>query len=106
MEYNVRNLFLMARGGDIEAYERLIETYQKKIYALALKVSGDRSDASRMAQEVFIRAYKSIHSLKNEKQFPVLIYRSAAGVCLNGVFPNAEKQGKEKIPYSHKNTPG
>ncbi|AUS98251.1 hypothetical protein CDQ84_09560 [Clostridium thermosuccinogenes] len=101
MEYNVRSLFLMAKGGDIEAYERLIETYQKKIYTLALKVSGDRSDASEMAQEVFIRAYKSIHSLKDEKQLPILIYRAAAGVCLN-----SEKQYKEKISYSRKSTPG
>jgi len=83
MENNVRSLFLMARGGNIDAYERLIETYQKRIYTLALKVSGDSSDASRMAQEVFIRAYKSIRSLKNEKQLPVLIYKAAAGVCLN-----------------------
>lgn len=77
-------LFESARNGDVEAFERLTEEYHKKIYGMALKVAKNRKDANEMAQQVFVEVYKSIDTLKAETAFPILIYRIAANICING----------------------
>jgi RNA polymerase sigma-70 factor (ECF subfamily) len=71
------------RSGDVEAFEQLIEGYQKKVYNIALRMIGNHDDASELAQEVFIRVYKSISSFKEESQLSTWIYRITSNACLD-----------------------
>ena len=81
MEKAEYDLFLMAKKGDIAAFEKLMETYHKKIFNIALKVSVNREEASEMAQQIFIKAYKSIKYLDNEYILPVWLYKIAGEIC-------------------------
>jgi len=79
-------LLSKAINGDIEAFDKLTEGYYKKIYNIMLSTCGDRDEASRLAQEVFVKAYKEIITGKCELSIPLLIYRLTLNVC-RGVMP-------------------
>jgi len=72
-----------AKNGDIDAFEEIVKTYEKKIYNLALRYVGNSEDAYDVSQEVFIRVYKSINSFKEESSFSTWIYRVAVNICID-----------------------
>lgn len=80
---NEKHLLDKAKKGDIEAFEQLIAAYQKKVFNIALRMIGNYDDASELAQEVFIRIFKSLKSFKEESQFSTWIYKIATNVCLD-----------------------
>ncbi|HEY9061590.1 MAG TPA: sigma-70 family RNA polymerase sigma factor [Pseudobacteroides sp.] len=83
MSENEKYLLGLSKKGDIEAFEMLMEKYQKKVFNIALRLLGNYDDASEVTQEVFIRIYKSIGSFKGESQISTWIYRIATNVCLD-----------------------
>jgi RNA polymerase sigma-70 factor (ECF subfamily) len=98
MEYKKSGLFSMAKAGDIGAFEKLIRPYEKKIYAIALKNSGNPRAASELAQEVFVKAYKSMGSIENERMFSLCIYNAARDVfAVNRVNNPLERAVAGKI---------
>lgn len=83
MSENERFLLEKAKSGDIEAFESLIQGYQKKVFNIALRMMGNYDDASELAQEVFIRVFKSIKNFKEESTFSTWIYRITTNICLD-----------------------
>lgn len=83
MSDNEKLLLDKAKKGDVEAFEILVEKYQKKVFNIALRMLGNYDDASELAQEAFIKIYKSINSFKQESSFSTWIYRIATNVCLD-----------------------
>ena len=80
---NEKNLLDRAKKGDVEAFERLVEGYQKKAFNIAYRMMGNYDDANDLAQEAFIRVYKSIGNFKEESSFSTWIYRIVTNVCLD-----------------------
>ena len=70
-------------GGDVNAFEPLVLSYEKNVYNLALRMVKNPEDASDMAQEAFIRAYNSLASFRGESKFSVWLYRIVSNVCLD-----------------------
>lgn len=69
--------------GDSQAFEDLAVKYQNKIYALSYRYMGNEEDAYDMAQEAFIKAYRSLRSFKGDSSFGTWMYRIATNVCLD-----------------------
>lgn len=63
------------QAGDINAFRDLVERYRKKIYYLALDLTNNHHDAEDLSQEVFIKAYQSIHQFRMESKFHSWLYR-------------------------------
>jgi len=78
-----KDLLLKARNGDVKAFETIIEDYQKKVFNIALRMIGNHDDASELAQEVFIRIFKSLKNFKGESSLSTWIYRITTNVCLD-----------------------
>lgn len=70
-------------GGDVNAYEALVKEYEKNVYNLALRMTGNSEDAYDMSQEAFIKAYNSLSSFRGESKFSVWLYRIVSNVCLD-----------------------
>ena len=70
-------------GGDVNAFETLVLSYEKNVYNLALRMVKNPEDASDMAQEAFIRAYNSLAYFRGESKFSVWLYRIVSNVCLD-----------------------
>ena len=57
--------------GNADEYEKLVPEYQKNVYNLALRMTGDPEDAADMAQEAFIKAYNSLSGYRGDSKFSV-----------------------------------
>jgi len=49
------------------AFERLVLTYQDRLYSFALRITGSAEDAAEIAQDAFVRAHRALRSYKPER---------------------------------------
>jgi len=77
------DLIKLSIQGDIRAFEELAAKYQHKIYSLAYRYMGCEEDASDMAQEALIKAYRSLATFKGESSLGTWLYRITTNVCLD-----------------------
>ena len=71
------------RRGEPEAFERLVLAYQHRVFSIALRMLGDRGDAEEVAQEVFLRVYRSVREFRGEAKLSTWLYAITARLCLN-----------------------
>ena len=77
--------------GDVNAFEKLVTEYEKGVYAIALRMTGNPEDASDMTPEAFIKAYNSLQSFRGDSKFSVWLYRIASNVCLDFLRSRSRK---------------
>ena len=70
-------------SGDTDAFEALVLDNQKKVYNLALKMTGNENDALDIAQEAFLRAYTGLKSFRRDSRFSVWLYRLVYNLCVD-----------------------
>jgi RNA polymerase sigma-70 factor (ECF subfamily) len=86
-----RTLIDACLGGRREAFDVIVERHQRQVYQLCYRFAGNHEDASDLAQDVFIRAYRGLHSFKGQAAFSTWLYRIAVNVCLNRVGTRTQK---------------
>jgi RNA polymerase sigma-70 factor (ECF subfamily) len=77
------NLVARALDGDLPSFERLVARYQNKVMGYAARMLSDRDEAEDVAQEVFIKAFRSLESFRGESSFSTWIYRIATNLCID-----------------------
>lgn len=89
---DTRVLVKKAQNNDLSAFEELVRLYQNKIYALCVHLAGNHVDAQDVAQETFIRAYRSLGSFRHEADFGTWIHRIAVNIWLNFRRKNSSRK--------------
>ncbi len=79
------------QGGQLSAYNILVVKYQHRIINVAQKYVSDYADASDIAQETFIKAYKALPNFRGESSFYTWLYRIATNVAKT-YLENIQKQ--------------
>ncbi|MBC7959541.1 MAG: sigma-70 family RNA polymerase sigma factor [Vallitaleaceae bacterium] len=69
--------------GDSDAFEKIVLTYEKKVYNIAYQMFGNEQDAYDASQEVFIKLYKNIQSFKFDSSFATWLHRIAVNTCID-----------------------
>ena len=72
-----------AKRGDQAAFERLVLDNQNRVYALALRLTGDREEAADLSQEAFVKAWQGLSSFQGESSFATWVYRLTANACID-----------------------
>ncbi len=81
MDSTEKNLVDLSAGGNVEAFETLIQSHQKKVYNIALRMTKNPEDAQELAQDTFVRAFIAIKKFRGESSFSTWLYRIAMNVC-------------------------
>lgn len=74
-----------AAKGDANAFETLVSAYEKKIYALCLRMMGNPHDGEDAAQEAMLRIWRTIGQYRFESAFSTWVYRVTASCCMDAI---------------------
>jgi RNA polymerase sigma-70 factor (ECF subfamily) len=76
---------LVARvlDGDPAVYDRLVESYQRRAFAVAYRLLGNRDDALEVCQEAFLRGFRSLATLQDPARFGSWLLRIVGNLSLN-----------------------
>jgi RNA polymerase sigma-70 factor (ECF subfamily) len=72
-------------SGRRAAFDVIVERHRRQVYKVCYRFAGNHEDASDLAQEVFVRAYRALATFKGRAALATWLYRIAVNRCLNHV---------------------
>lgn len=78
-----QDLIRSAANGSSQAFEQLITPYERRMYALSLRMCGNTEDAKDCLQDAMLRIYKGLSSFRGDSSFSTWVYRVVTNVCLD-----------------------
>ena len=85
------SLVRRVKKGDYQAFDLLVLKYQSRVIATAFKYVQERQLAEDIAQEAFIKSYKSIDSFREESSFYTWVYRITVNTAKNYLVSSKRK---------------
>ncbi|MFH1748499.1 MAG: sigma factor, partial [Planctomycetota bacterium] len=84
-------------AGQRDAFDPLVERYQRRATAVAYRLLGNLHDALEVCQEAFVRAYRHLHSLEDGRRFGSWLLRIVTNLSLN--FRRSRAVGGRRISF-------
>jgi RNA polymerase sigma-70 factor (ECF subfamily) len=78
-------LMLRVRGGDAAAFAELVELYQHRLVAVMHHLVGNADEAEDLAQEVFLRVYRTRDRYRPKAKFSTWLFTIANNLALNAL---------------------
>ena len=79
------------QDGDLKAYDKIADIYQKKIYGLSFNLTRNQMDAQDVTQEVLLTLFRKIHTFRGKSAFSSWVYR----ITLNASYMKLRSKKKE-----------
>lgn len=83
MNYVEARLVRLARNGDRQAFEELVDMYKDRIYHLAYRMLNFSTEAEDVVQDTFLRVYMNMDRYDENQKFSTWIYRIATNLCID-----------------------
>ncbi|WP_288286593.1 RNA polymerase sigma factor [uncultured Prevotella sp.] len=77
------DILTRCQGGDKTAFRWVVQTYQRMLFSLALKMLADEEEAKDVVQDTFVRAWTAIRRYNPQQPFASWLYTIASRLCLN-----------------------
>ena len=84
-------LITLVLKGDQQAYKVLVDRYQSYIFTLAYRLMQSREDAEEVAQDVFVKAYRSLADFKGGAKFSTWLYTIAHNTSITYLRKKKQK---------------
>ncbi len=84
-----------AKGGSYEAFEELVNRYEKKIYRLGLNITGSPEDAEDVLQETFLKAYQHLPEFREDSRFYTWVVRIGVN---EGLMKLRRRRSDKSVP--------
>jgi RNA polymerase sigma-70 factor (ECF subfamily) len=76
-------LVQQSRRGDRMAFQALVEKYERRVYAVAYGLLGNREDALDAVQEAFVKVHRSLDRFQGKSSFYTWLYRIAVNAAID-----------------------
>ncbi len=83
MDFQEQKWIHAAREGDQDAFAELVRLYEKKVFALTLRMCKKPEDAAEAAQEAFLAAWQGLPNFRGDAAFSTWLYRLASNACVD-----------------------
>jgi len=98
LQLDENKLISRASGGDPSAFNQLMGMHEKRMYAVALRMCGNREDAQDCLQEAMLRVYRAIGGFKGQSSFGTWVYRITMNTCLDEL---RRKKNKQNVSFDN-----
>lgn len=71
------------RNGDVRGYNELIERHQRPLFQFIYRMIRDADDAKDVLQETFIRLYRSLARLQDDRSLRPWLFQTANNLCVD-----------------------
>ncbi|HHY33881.1 MAG TPA: sigma-70 family RNA polymerase sigma factor [Firmicutes bacterium] len=71
------------KENDVQAFEELVRRYDRKLYNIALRLTGNADEAKDLAQEALLRAYRGFGSFRLGTSFEKWLFRIASNLYID-----------------------
>ena len=97
-----RELLDRLRRGDPQAFEELVEETHRRVFTLAYRLVGDRHEAEDVAQDAYLKVFRSIRGFRGEASFDTWLYRIVSNTAIThlrrrGRFGDLAKEADEIV---------
>jgi RNA polymerase sigma factor (sigma-70 family) len=93
------DIIIQVVKGDQNAYATLVERYQNYVFTIVLRYVKSREDAEEVAQDVFIKAYRSLADFKGNSKFSTWLYTVTTTTCIT--FLRKKKLDIQSLDNEH-----
>ena len=88
MEEFESEIMVEVAQGDLSAFREIVERYQNSLLNYIYRYTGDRASAEDIAQEVFLRVFKTAKGYRTLSSFKTWLFKIATNLCLNELRDN------------------
>jgi len=85
-------LMLALKAGDDTAFTELVHRHQSRVITLVYRFVGNEAEAEDLAQEVFLRVYRTRDRYEPKARFSTWLYRIAANISLNALRSRSRRK--------------
>lgn len=89
-----RDLASRALAGDTRSFEVLFERHAGRVYALCVRMAGDRQRARELAHDALVRAWERLGSYKGEAAFGTWLHRLTVNVVLESARSQRRREAR------------
>jgi len=68
--------------GERQLYAELVKRYQNFVFTITLRYTQNREDAEEVAQDVFVKAYRSLSDFRGDSKFSTWLYTIVTTSCI------------------------
>ena len=83
MTQTERDIITRCQQGDKNAFRWVVQTHQRMLFSLTLKMLCDEEEAKDAVQDTFIKVWQSIRNYDTQRSFTTWIYAIASRLCLD-----------------------
>jgi RNA polymerase sigma-70 factor (ECF subfamily) len=103
-------LLAACRRGDRRAFEELVEITHRRVYSLAFRLTGDRTEAEDVSQEAYLRMFRGLAGFREEAQFETWMHRIVTNCAISmrkrrGRFGDLLAEEPEDVPVPDSTAP-
>ena len=81
--YTDENYIERVLNGDKSSYALLVERHKNMVFTIANRMLRNREEAEEVAQDAFLKAYKSLKKFKKESKFSTWLYKIVYNQCIS-----------------------
>jgi len=78
-------LVARTQSGDVAAFDGLVRKYSPRLYSLVYNMTSNHEDTNDLLQEIFAKAFRSIHGFRGKSSFYTWIHTIAVNMTINFV---------------------
>ena len=97
IEEDGEHVLQRAQEGDTTAFESLYRAHVGRVFALCLRMSGDRERAEELTQDVFVRAWQKLDTFRGDAAFTTWLHRLTVNVVLQRQRTDKRRSARVEI---------
>ena len=82
-DINDKLLIDRCKRGDRDAFDTLVRTYEKRVYNLAYRLSGNYDEANDISADSFLRVFQALKMFRGDANFSTWLFRIVTNVYLD-----------------------